>query len=64
MVMVAVRAKGALWGANTTLLQSLAIGDMYRRLTTVEVTLDFRGSANETPAKSALNQCSDLCITP
>ena len=54
MVMVAVRAKGALWGANASLLQSLAVGDMYHRPTTVEVTLDFRESANKAPAKSAL----------
>ena len=60
MVMVAVRAKGALWGANASLLQSLAVGDMYRGPTMVEVTLDFRGSANETPAKSEHNQCSEL----
>ena len=49
--MVASRAKGALWGANASSLQSLAISDMYRDPTLVEVTLDFRGSANETPAK-------------
>ena len=52
MVMVVIRAKGALWDVNTSLLQSLAIGDIYRGSTTVEVTLDFRGSA-KTPAKSA-----------
>ena len=36
---------------------------MYRGPTTVEVTLDFRGSANKAPAKSAHNQCSDLFVT-
>ena len=42
----------------------LAVGDMYRGPTTVEVTLGFRGNNDKTPAKSAHNQCSDLCITP
>ena len=60
MMMVAARAKGTLWGANTSSLQSLAVGDMYRRPTTIEVTLDFRGSANKMPAKKAYNQSSDL----
>ena len=60
MVMMAPRAKGALWSANASLLQSLAVGDMYRRPTTIEVTLDFRGSANKMPAKKAYNQSSDL----
>ena len=65
--MVAVRATGALWGANTSLLQSLAVGNMYvmrGQLSTVEVTFDFRESANETSAKSARNQCPNLYITP
>ena len=63
MVMVVVRAKGALWGADASLLQSLAVAGMYRGPTTKEVTLDFRGSANKAPAKSAHNQCSGLYIT-
>ena len=58
--MVTVRAKRALWGANASLLQSLAVGDnictvLYCGPIMLEVTLDFRGSANETPAKSAQN---------
>ena len=39
--MVAVRAKEALWGANALLLRYL------------DVTLDFRESANKTSPKSA-----------
>ena len=65
MVMVAAIAKRALWGVNTALLQSLAVGDMHREPTTVEVTLDFRGNTNKMPAKSAHNKCSEyLYITP
>ena len=65
MMMVALRTKRALWGANASLLQSFTVGDIYRGPTAVEMTLDFRGGANETPAKSAHNQCFDfLCITP
>ena len=62
--MVVVRAKGALWGADASLLQSLAVAGMYRGPTTKEVTLDFRGSANKAPAKSEHSQCSDLYIDP
>ena len=64
MVMVAVRANRALWGANASLLRSLAVGDMYCGPTTIGVTLDFRGSANKAPAKSEHSQCSDLYIDP
>ena len=60
MVMVVVRAKGALWGADASLLQSLAVADMHRGPTTVDVTLNFRGRANKTSAKSVRNQFSDL----
>ena len=57
MVMMVTRAKGALWGANASLLQYFAVGDMHRSgPKAVEVTLDFRGSVKETPAKSAHNQ--------
>ena len=59
MVMVAVGAKVALWGANASLLQPPGV-DMYHGPTVIEVTLNFRGSANKDPAKSARNQCSDL----
>ena len=62
--MAAVKAKGALWGANASLLQSLAVGDMNHGPTEVDVILDVRGSANKTPAKSTRNQCYDLYITP
>ena len=43
---------------------SLAVGDMHRGPTTVDVTLYFRGNANETPPKSSHNQSHDLCIHP
>ena len=39
---------------------SLAVGDMYRGPTTVDVTLYFRGNANETPAKISHNQFSEF----
>ena len=43
---------------------SLAVGDMYRGPTTVDVTLCIRGNANKTPPKSAHHQCSKLWIHP
>ena len=58
--MVAVRAKETLWGADASLLQSLAVGDMYHGPTTVNMTLNFRRSANKTPPKSAHNQFSEF----
>ena len=61
MVMVAVRAKGAPWG-RTLCCDLLAVGDMHRGPTTVDVTLYFRGNTNETPPKSLHNQSHDLCI--
>ena len=41
---------------------SLAVGDMHRGPTKVDVTLYFRGNANETPPKSSHNQSHDLCF--
>ena len=58
--MVAVRAKGAQWDANTSLLKSLAVGDMYHGPSMIDVTLYFKGNANKTPPKSAHHQFSDL----
>ena len=43
---------------------SLAVGDMHRGPATVDVTLCFRGNANETPPKRSHNQSHDLCIHP
>ena len=43
---------------------SLAVRDMHRGPTTVDVTLYFRGNTNETPPKSPHNQSHDLCIYP
>ena len=43
---------------------SLAIGDMHRGSTTVDVTIYFRGNANEMPPKSSHDQSHDLCIRP
>ena len=64
MVMVSVRATGTLWRANAPLFVSLAIGVVNRRPTAVDVTLYFRGNANEKPTKSAHHQRSDLYIAP
>ena len=50
MVMVAVRAKGALWRENASLFVSLAISVVNRGPTMVDVTLHFR----ETPTKCPL----------
>ena len=60
MVMVVVRAKGALWRANASLFISLAVSVVNRGPTTVDVTLHFRRNAYETPPKSAHYQFSDL----
>ena len=43
-------------GRNTSLLYSLAVSDMHRGPTTVDVTLDFRVSANKTPSKTHCDQ--------
>ena len=62
MVMVAVRAKGALWGANAN-VQYLGIGDVYCKYhgpTTVHVTLYFRENANKTLPRSAHHKFPDL----
>ena len=64
MVMVAVRAKGALWRANASLFVSLAVSVVNRGPTTVDVTLNFRGNANGTPPKSLHHQCSELWTHP
>ena len=60
MVIVAVKAKGALWGANASLLQYLAIGDVYGRPTTVDMTSYFRINANKIPPKSMHHQFSEF----
>ena len=43
-------------GRNASLLYSLAVSDMHRGPTTVDVTLDFRASANKTPSKTHCDQ--------
>lgn len=43
-------------GRERVIVVSLAVGDMHRGPTTVDVTLYFRGNANETASKSSHNQ--------
>ena len=64
--MVAVRAKGALWGSNVSFLRYLwpLVIHMHHGPTTVDMTLYFRGNTNKTPPKSVHNQSHDLCIHP
>ena len=58
MVMVAVRAKGALWNANASLFVSLAVGvivmnhgpSMVERRDREFASLYFRGRANAGPS--------------
>ena len=65
MVMVAVRAKGALWRANASLFVSMPVGVVNRGgPTTVDVILHFRRNAYETPPKSSHHQFSDLSTHP
>ena len=64
MVMVAVRAKGVLWGADASLFDLLAVGDMHRGPTTVDVTLYLRGNAKETSPTSSHHQSHDVCMHP
>ena len=66
MVCFAVRGKGALEieGVIVIVMSSLAIGAMNRGPSTVDVSLDFRESANEKPTKRGCDQKQNKCHTP
>ena len=60
MVMVVIRAKGALWRADASLFASLAVGVVNRGPATIDVTLHFKGNTYDIPPKSPHHQFSEL----